>query len=96
MNPVKDWAYRNLKGDPIIWFIVLILSLFSVLVVYSATGTLAYKMMEGNTEYYLIKHTVLVGLSFLAIWIAHRIDYRYYSKLSRLLLWFVDQEVWRF
>ncbi|MDE0472809.1 MAG: FtsW/RodA/SpoVE family cell cycle protein [Ekhidna sp.] len=87
MNPVKDWAYRNLKGDPIIWFIVLILSLFSVLVVYSATGTLAYKMMEGNTEYYLIKHTVLVGLSFLAIWIAHRIDYRYYSKLSRLLLW---------
>ncbi|MBC6409384.1 MAG: FtsW/RodA/SpoVE family cell cycle protein [Ekhidna sp.] len=87
MNAVKDWAYRNLKGDPIIWFIVLILSLFSILVVYSATGSLAYTMMEGNTEYYLIKHAILVGLSFLAIWVAHRIDYRYYSKLSRLLLW---------
>ncbi len=87
MNTVKDWAYRNLKGDPMIWFIVLILSLFSILVVYSATGSLAYKMMDGNTEYYLIKHSVLVGLSFLAIWVAHKIDYRYYSKLSRLVLW---------
>ena len=87
MTAVKDWAYRNLKGDPMIWFIVLILSLFSILVVYSATGSLAYKMMGGNTEYYLIKHAVLVSVSFFAIWVAHRIDYRYYSKLSRLVLW---------
>lgn len=87
MNAVKDWAYKNLKGDPVIWFIVLILSLFSILVVYSATGSLAYKMMDGNTEYYLIKHSILVFLSFLAIWIAHRIDYRYYSRLSKLVLW---------
>lgn len=87
MTEIKNWAYRNLKGDPVIWFIVLILSLFSILVVYSATGSLAYKMMDGNTEYYLVKHSVLVGLSFLAIWVAHKIDYRYYSKLSRLVLW---------
>ena len=87
MTEIKNWAYRNLKGDPVIWFIVLILSLFSILVVYSATGSLAYKMMGGNTEYYLIKHSILVILSFLAIWLAHRVDYRYYSKLSRLVLW---------
>ncbi|WP_425390800.1 FtsW/RodA/SpoVE family cell cycle protein [Ekhidna sp.] len=87
MNEVKNWAYRNLKGDPVIWFIVLILSLFSILVVYSATGSLAYKMMDGNTEYYLIKHSVLVVVSLIAIWLAHRIDYRYYSKISRLVLW---------
>ena len=87
MNEVKNWAYRNLKGDPVIWFIVLILSLFSILVVYSATGSLAYKMMDGNTEYYLIKHSVLVIVSLGAIWLAHRIDYRYYSKISRLVLW---------
>lgn len=87
MNEIKNWAYRNLKGDPVIWFIVLILSLFSILVVYSATGSLAYKMMDGNTEYYLIKHSILVVVSLLAIWLAHRIDYRYYSKVSRLVLW---------
>ncbi len=87
MTAVKSWAIKNLKGDPIIWFIVLLLSLFSILVVYSATGSLAYKRMGGNTEYYLVKHSVLVIVSLLAIWIAHRIDYRYYSKISRLLLW---------
>ncbi|MEP1031919.1 FtsW/RodA/SpoVE family cell cycle protein [Ekhidna sp.] len=87
MNEIKNWAYRNLKGDPVIWFIVLILSLFSILVVYSATGSLAYKMMDGNTEYYLIKHSILVIVSLGAIWLAHRIDYRYYSKISKLVLW---------
>lgn len=87
MNEVKNWAYRNLKGDPVIWFIVLLLSLFSILVVYSATGSLAYKMMNGNTEYYLIKHSILVIVSLGAIWLAHRIDYRYYSKISKLVLW---------
>lgn len=87
MNQVKDWAYRNLKGDPVIWFIVLILSLFSILVVYSATGSLAYKMMDGNTEYYLFKHGILVMVSLSAIWLAHKIDYRYYSKISKLVLW---------
>ena len=87
MNEIKNWAYKNLKGDPVIWFIVLILSLFSILVVYSATGSLAYKMTDGNTEYYLIRHTVLVVVSLIAIWLAHKIDYRYYSKISRLILW---------
>ncbi|MEO9872108.1 FtsW/RodA/SpoVE family cell cycle protein [Ekhidna sp.] len=87
MNSVKNWAYRNLKGDPVIWFIVLIFSLFSIMVVYSATGSLAYKMMGGNTEYYLIKHSVLVLVSLVAIWLAHRLDYRYYSKVSKLVLW---------
>lgn len=87
MNEVKEWAYRNLKGDPIIWFIVIVLSLFSILVVYSATGSLAYARMNGNTEYYLFKHSILVVVSLVAIWVAHRIDYRYYSRISRLLVW---------
>ncbi len=84
---IKDWAYRNLKGDPVIWLIVFVLSLFSIVVVYSATGSLAYKMMGGDTEYYLMKHSALVLISLFAMWLAHRVDYRYYSGISRLLLW---------
>ena len=87
MNMIKEWAYRNLKGDPIIWLIVFILSLFSIMVVYSATGTLAYKMMGGDTEYYLVKHSALVFVSLLAMWLAHRMDYRYFSKISKMMLW---------
>ncbi len=87
MNVVKEWAIKNLKGDPMMWFVVIVLSLFSIVVVYSATGSLAYKMMGGDTEYYLLKHSALVFLSLFSMWIVHKIDYRYYSRLSRLLLW---------
>lgn len=84
---IRDWTNRNLHGDPVIWFIVIALSALSILVVYSATGTLAYNQMEGNTEHYLFKHTALVLLSWFAMWVAHKIDYRYYAKLSKLALW---------
>lgn len=87
MNVIKNWAYKNLKGDPIIWFIVLLLSMLSILVVYSATGSLAYKMKGGDTEYYLLKHSSLVLLSLVAMWVAHKVDYRYYSRISRFALW---------
>ena len=83
----KSWIEKYLKGDPIIWFIVILLSVLSIFVVYSATGTLAYRRMEGNTEYYLLKHSLLVFLSFFAMYVAHKIDYRYYSRISRLFLW---------
>lgn len=84
---IKNWVDSNLKGDPVIWFIVFALSVLSILVVYSATGTLAYNRMQGNTEHYLIKHSLLVMLSLFVMWLAHKIDYRYYAKLSRLALW---------
>lgn len=84
----KQWVQKNLKGDAVLWGIVIIFSLISVAVVYSATGTLAYKKMEGNTEYFLFKHSflIIVGLAFM--WAAHKINYRYYSKLSLLALLF--------
>ncbi|QCR22904.1 FtsW/RodA/SpoVE family cell cycle protein [Pontibacter sp. SGAir0037] len=83
---IKEWLQKNLKGDAVLWGIVMAFSLISVAVVYSATGTLAYKKMEGNTEYFLIKHSslILVGLAFM--WMAHKIDYRYYSRLSLVAL----------
>ncbi len=84
---IREWINRNLKGDPIIWGIVIVFSVMSVLVVYSATGTLAYKNMGGNTEHYLLRHTFLVLLSLAAMWAAHQVDYRYYAKISKFALW---------
>ena len=86
MNRVKAWTDKNLKGDPVIWAVVFALSLISILVVYSATGTLAFKRMS-HPEAYLFKHTLLVGLGLCAMWVAHKIDYRYYSRISRFALW---------
>ncbi len=81
------WLQNSLKGDPIIWSIVFLLCLISTLVVYSATGSLAFRLMDGNTEYYLFRHSMMIALSLFAMWVAHRIDYRYYSKISRFFLW---------
>lgn len=86
MEQVKIWTNKNLQGDPIIWLVVFALSIVSILVVYSATGTLAFKHMT-NPESYLINHTMLLILGLGAMWVAHKIDYRYYSKLSRFALW---------
>jgi cell division protein FtsW len=82
----KIWADKNLQGDRVIWAVVFALSLISILVVYSSIGTLAYKR-TASPESYLFKHTFMVFLGLTAMWFAHKIDYRYYSKISRLALW---------
>lgn len=83
---IKQWLQRNLKGDAVLWGIVLMFSLISVAVVYSATGTLAYKQKDGNTEYFLFKHSSLIFIGLAFMWLAHKIDYRYYSRLSLVAL----------
>jgi cell division protein FtsW len=84
---LKAWTDRNLKGDPVIWGIIFLLSIISIAVVYSAIGSLAYKKMQGNTEYYLVKHSVLVLVGLVLMWLAHKVDYKYYSGISKLALW---------
>jgi cell division protein FtsW len=86
MNKLKTWADKNLQGDRVIWAVVFGLSLISILVVYSSIGTLAYKRTE-SPESFLIKHTLTVFIGLAAMWFAHRVDYRYYSKLSKFALW---------
>ncbi|MCE2936249.1 MAG: FtsW/RodA/SpoVE family cell cycle protein [Cyclobacteriaceae bacterium] len=86
MEKIKSWADKNLQGDRVIWAVVFALSLISILVVYSSIGTLAYKR-TASPESYLLRHTFMVFLGLAAMWVAHKIDYRYYSKLSRLALW---------
>ncbi len=42
------WIRYNIKGDKWIWLIAVILSIISLLSVYSATGSLAYQKMGGK------------------------------------------------
>src|SRR5690349_18719107 len=73
------------KGDRVIWALVLLLVLASLLVVYSATGSLAYKMYKGNTEVYLFKQIAFIGIGFLIIYFAHRVNYTLYSRVAKIL-----------
>lgn len=86
MNKFKEWADKNLQGDRVIWAVVFALSMVSILVVYSSIGTLAFKRTQ-SPESLLIKHTLTVFIGLAAMWVAHKVDYRYYSKISKFALW---------
>lgn len=86
MTSFKQWIDRNLKGDPMIWGIVILLAVISILVVYSATGSLAYKKTGGNTEKYLLDHSMMVAMGLTVMWVAHKIPYKYYGLIGKFLL----------
>ncbi|MCC6187132.1 MAG: FtsW/RodA/SpoVE family cell cycle protein, partial [Chitinophagaceae bacterium] len=65
---------KYIKGDKVIWSIVLLLSLFGLLVVYSATGTLAYKM-DKNASHFLVKQLAMLVLGVVIIFVVHRVNY---------------------
>lgn len=76
--------FNYLKGDKVIWAIMLLLSLISILVVYSAIVTLAHKFKQGNTEYYLFKHMVIITLGFGLTYVFHKIKYTVFSKVAQI------------
>ncbi|WKN33610.1 FtsW/RodA/SpoVE family cell cycle protein [Porifericola rhodea] len=84
---IRILAKRYLHGDPMIWMVVLLLSATGVLVVYSSTSTLAYRLQGGNTEYYLFKHTFLLIISLGVMYVVHKANYRIFARLSTLALW---------
>ncbi len=84
----KGWHHhlsRRTKGDKVIWALVVLLALISMLVVYSATGSLAYKNYKGNTEIYLFKQVAFIVLGIAVIYFAHRVNYTIYSKIAQFL-----------
>ncbi len=84
---MKPLIQEKLKGDPMIWAIAFLLSGLSILTVYSASSSLAYRSMHYNTEYYLLRQALLIGAGLAAMWLSHRVDYRYYAAISKAALW---------
>jgi cell division protein FtsW len=80
-------TFRYLKGDKVIWAVIIFLSFVSLLAVYSSTGTLAYRFQGGNTAYYILKHSSILIVSLAIIFITHMIPYKFYSRLSQLFLY---------
>jgi cell division protein FtsW len=74
------------KGDRWIWLIIILLSLISILAVYSATGTLAYKQGKAVEKILLTKHIIFVVMGIAMIYISHLLDYKYYAGISKVLM----------
>jgi cell division protein FtsW len=79
-----DNLVQKTKGDRVIWAIVVILTVASLLLVYSSTGSLAYRMSK-STESYLFKQFAFIMLGMMVIYFAHRINYTLYSRVALIL-----------
>lgn len=74
------------KGDRWIWLIIILLSMISILTVYSATGTYAYKTGKTVEKILLTKHLIFVVMGIGMIYVAHLLDYKYYAGISKILM----------
>lgn len=77
---------KILKGDKVIWIVALFLGIVSLVAVYSATSALVVNNYGGDTGKLLIKHGGTLLLGYAAMIIAFLIDYKHFSKASKLLL----------
>jgi cell division protein FtsW len=85
IDGMKGELVSRTRGDRYIWGILLILSLISILVVYSATGSLAYKMNRGNTSMYLFKQLSFTMLGLVIVFFLHRMNYTVFTKVASIL-----------
>ncbi len=76
--------WNRTRGDRVIWALVILLTMVSVLVVYSSVGSLAYRMNK-STESYLFKQIGFIALGVVIIYFAHRVNYTIYSRVSTIL-----------
>lgn len=70
----------ELRGDRVIWAIVVLLAIISMVSVFSSASTLAYDERGGEVSFYLIKHGVILGFGMVVIYICHLLAYTKYSR----------------
>lgn len=79
---IGDW----LEGDKVIWMVTLILSLCSLLAVYSAISSLAYKA-DGNSLRFLLKQSAMLSMGWMVMLLVHKVNFRYFSRISQVMIW---------
>jgi len=77
---------NELRGDTAIWMITIVLALVSLLAVYSSTCSMAFRVKDGNTEFFLFKHLLIVAASFFIMYLMYRIPYENFKKWAPFCL----------
>ena len=82
-----DKIKKNIKGDSVIWGVIIVLTIISLLAVYSSTGSLSYRRHGGSMVYFLFKQGFFLIIGLVAIYAIHIVPYKYFLKLSQILLY---------
>lgn len=81
-----QYILHRLRGDKIIWLVIFLIAMFGLMGVYTGAGSPVLARAHG-TEYYLLKHFLLLTMGFVVMYVVHRFDYRIFAKLSDVLLY---------
>ncbi len=89
MTETTDKKRKNfvnkLKGDRVIWLIIILLAMISIAAVYSSSSALAFKMGK-STFSFLIKQMNFVIIGFVFLLICYRIPLGWYRRFSYIAL----------
>lgn len=85
MNQMIHRWKDNVLRPNFIWTIIFVLSLVSMLAVYSTSVSLT-KYNTDNTFYFLVKHVSFIFLGLGLVWIFSQIDYTRFNRWAPLLL----------
>jgi cell division protein FtsW len=81
MNTIEYKKY--IKGDRIIWMVLVALSCLSLLIVYSSTGALAYRQAGGNTTYYIMRQLIYQGVGYTSVIVMlNYVPVKFYNKIA--------------
>lgn len=75
------------RGDKTIWVVFFLLSVISLIAVYSSIGLYAYSMPNARPTGLFLKHLAIVAATYVAIIFISRINYRYFSRFAMLGYW---------
>lgn len=78
---------NHLQGDKQIWWILGLLSLISVVTVYSSISSLAYRQAGGDTEAVILRHVLFLVIGVVVTYFVHTIDITRYAHIAKILLY---------
>ena len=73
-------------GDRIIWAVIILLSIYSVVAVYSTSGILVHRNPGSSPMYFAFRHASFLLAGFRLVYFTHLIPYKYFSRLSQLMV----------
>ena len=85
LTAIGHKIYNEMQGDKAIWLIFALLAIFSMLAVYSATGSMAVQHGT-NPIMYLLKHIIFIIFGLGLTYICYQMHYMQYSNFAPILL----------
>lgn len=88
MEASADRKIEFFKGDRVLWITIIVISVMSILPVYSASSNLEHIVNAGSTTLHTVKHMLFILLGLALMRFIGAVKYEYIGKLSIFLLGF--------